>query len=212
VKSKEKKPTPLNLLAEHKFTKCLLDNNKNSIDAYDYKNSEYGKPNYFRPLTKKEQNDIDVLRYALEILSWCEHLQHIPIYISNYHETRPMKKGGITWPKFLTYQIENYLIRVNGIYDRVLKLVNVVFELSNDPKYCYENVILKNLKVKQSNIPAVVKKLKKTLEDYNVDRNEIIHHLSYSDKDLNELEMFFFVNQRATPEEREKEVASSFRV
>jgi hypothetical protein len=108
-----------------------------------------------------------------------------------------MKKVGINRYKYLRYHIENYFIRVQGLYGRVLKLINAVCDLSNDPKYCFENVILKNKKVKNADIPNFVKQLKKTLDTYISFRNEIIHHESYREEDLVLLEVLNFINRMA---------------
>ena len=207
----KKEESALSKLYIHGLINDLLDESDSWMKEINKKKFKDGKFALDRPFTRDEVYTLKVFDYASEILEWFDHLQHIPHYLSGYRETKTMKKAGVSKPKFLTYQIENYLIRVNGLLDRVLKLIDAVFSLSNDPKYCYENVILKNSRVKDTAVPGTVKNLKKVLEKYNAPRNEVVHHRSYAEGRLTDLNFFSSVMHNSSEEtkKRKKELFSS---
>lgn len=128
-----------------------------------------------------------------ELLTCCEHLEHIPLYVSNYHETPSMKKAGINRHKHIVYQIEGYLVRAQSLFDRMLKLVDAVFHLLNAPQNCRSTIILKNLKVKRTRVPIELKRLEKLLGRYATSRNEVVHHHSFKDDRLRVLEMYHII-------------------
>lgn len=139
---------------------------------------------------------IEVGRRTGNLISWCSQLDYSVLYISNYAATGSMKKSGINRYEHLAYHIENYLIRVNSVYDRVMQLVDAVFHLQNDPSNCRHEVIVNNLKVKRTDIPQSIKPLRKHLEKYRQERNVIIHHESYDDDTLRHLGLYTILTEQ----------------
>ncbi len=129
------------------------------------------------------------------LIRWCKQLDHSVLYMSNFVPSRTMKKAGVTRHTHLAYHIENYIIRIESLYDRVLHLIDAVFHLTNDPVSCTHDVIVANLKVKRTDIPSALKPLKKLLRDYKFERNTIVHHESYQDKTLRRLELYSLVTE-----------------
>jgi len=152
------------------------------------------KPHYDRDPDEHEFYLLGVGKAIAELLTCCEHLQNIPLFLSNYHETPSMKRAGINRQRHIVFHIESYIIRVQGLFDRVLKLIDAVFHLLNDPKNCRSHIILKNVKVKHhATVLSTVKKLKKLLERYAEQRNEVIHAGSFQEDRLRILEMYYIV-------------------
>ncbi len=150
------------------------------------------QPHYERDPDEHEFYLLGVGKALVEVLTCCEHLQNIPLLLSNYHETPSMKRAGINRQRHIVFHIESYIIRVQGIFDRVLKLMDAVFHLLNDPKNCRPHIILKNVKVKHHDpVLSAVKKLEKLLDRYAAQRNEVIHAGSFQEDRLRVLEMYY---------------------
>ena len=92
------------------------------------------EPEYERDPNEHEFYLLRIGKCLVDLLTCCEHLEHIPLYISNYRETSAMKKAGITRHKHLVLHIEDYLIRVSGLQDRCVKLIDAAFHLLNDSR------------------------------------------------------------------------------
>lgn len=122
-------------------------------------------------------------------LTWLEQLNCAIELLTNYDYS---KKISASRADHLIYNIENYLIRVNSTYDRMLQLVNSVFHLCVHEEHVSHSVIITNTKV--THRPSVVTKLKavrKALEAYAQDRNTIIHKHSLLDEKLRRIELFY---------------------
>lgn len=135
---------------------------------------------------------LGVGKALVEVLTCCEHLQNIPEMLTSFRETSSAKRFGINLQRHIVYHVESYIIRVQGLFDRVLKLLDAVFHLLNDPRNCRSHIILKNVKVKHhQEVLASVKRLGKLLDRYAVKRNEVIHEASFQEDRLRTLEMYY---------------------
>jgi Cthe_2314-like HEPN len=131
-----------------------------------------------------------------DLLTCCEHLDHIPLYIANYRETSAMKRAGITRHKYIVLHIEDYLIRVGGLQDRCVKLIDAAFHLLNDSRNTTSQVVLKNIKVVRTEVPSRMKEIARLVQKYISARNEVVHHQAYTDNQLRTLEMYHIIKQR----------------
>lgn len=122
-------------------------------------------------------------------LTWLDQLNFAVELLTNYDYS---KKISASRADHLIYNVENYMIRVNSAYDRMLQLVNSVFHLCIHEEQVAHSVIVTNAKVQHR--PAVVAKLKalrKTLEAYAQDRHTIIHKHSLLDEKLRRIELSY---------------------
>ena len=158
------------------------------------------KPDYSREPDEHEFFLLGVGTALAEVLTTFEHLTYLPVFLANYSPTPAMERKGINRHKHLTYHIESYLVRTQGVLDRILKLVDAIFHLLNDPKQCREAVILNNQKVKRTKIPNIIKNLRKLLSRYSADRNQIVHHHSVTNDELRRLEMLYIYSDILTKE------------
>lgn len=93
------------------------------------------------------------------------------------------KKGEISRADHLIYNIENYLIRLNSVYDRVLQLVNVVFHLCIREESISHSVVVSNYRVDHnSDVVKRVKAIRKYLDEYAQDRHTLVHRHSLLDE------------------------------
>jgi Cthe_2314-like HEPN len=160
-------------------------------------------PEYSREPDEHEFFLLGVSVSMVEVLNCCHQLHQIPILLTNHRQTASMGKAGINRHSQLVYHIENYLIRTQSLLDRILKLVDAVFHLTNDPRHCRYDVVMRNVKIQVSDILLPLKELKKVLDRYAITRNEIIHHHSITDDSLRRLDMYFLADrwERLSPRE-----------
>ena len=113
----------------------------------------------------------------------------------------------------LIYNIENYFIRLNSVYDRVLQIVNAVFHLCINEESVNHSIVISNLKVAhRSEIKSEVKSVKRFLSDYAQKRNTLIHKHSWRDVKLREIELFYMTNiEELKLTQKEKINLKSFR-
>jgi hypothetical protein len=153
------------------------------------------EPDYIRVPDEHEFFLIGVAHHLAEVLNCCQQLAHIPIFLTNYAETRKMVRAGITRHSAIVYHIENYIIRTQSLLDRILKLVDAVFHLTNDPRNCRFDVIIHNVKVQVSDLPDSIKAFRKLLGRYSHIRNEVTHEHSLKDDELRGLDLLYLVER-----------------
>jgi hypothetical protein len=165
-------------------------------------------PEYTREPDEHEYFLLGVATAMAELLNCCQQLSQIPVFLASHRQTAAMDKAGINRHSMIVYHIENYLIRTQSVLDRTLKLVDAVFHLTNDPRNCRFDVVMRNVKVQISDIHEPLKKLRKLLERYTGVRNEIIHHHSIKDDALRRLEMYFLLErwEKISPSDKPSDI------
>jgi hypothetical protein len=152
-------------------------------------------PDYTRD---PDEHEFFLLRAAsclVEVLNCCHQLNQIPLYLGSHRQTPAMKKAAINRNSLIVYHVENYIIRTQSLLDRVLKLVDAVFHLLNDPRNCRFDVVVKNVKVEVSDVPESIKSLRKLLGRYSAVRSEVIHQHSIKEDDLRILDLYFLLER-----------------
>lgn len=126
------------------------------------------------------------------LLSWFKQLHLVSEYLSHFDYS---KKVEASRASHAVYNVENYLIRLNSVYDRSLHLVNAVFHLCVNEEHVNHSSIVTNYKV-QHRQPVVqcLKKLRKYLEAYAQERHTLVHRHSLLDVKLRRLELFYLHN------------------
>jgi hypothetical protein len=180
----EKNKKPITLyedLIEHPFVKQVLQ------DALLFvKNKDLSqKLRQSKPIFNKNEAYILFIAQTLfSLLTIYEHLTLIPIYLKSFSLSEEIKKEGVTQHFHVLLCIENYIIKTQSLYDRMLQLVDVVFNIYNPSNQINHNIIIHNLHVKNSGLPSALQKLKKLVKKYSEDRNKIIHRECYRDKGI----------------------------
>lgn len=156
---------------------------------------EAEKPDYAREPDEHEFFIIRVAASMSRLLTTCQQLDRIPVVLGTHRQTRAMDDSGITREWMLRYHLENYVIRTQGLLDRACKLVDAVFHLTNDSKYCQYDILRRNIKVSVSQVRDPLKKLRDLLQRYAGVRNEVIHEHSIPDDDLWRLEGYYLLHR-----------------
>jgi hypothetical protein len=123
------------------------------------------------------------------LLSASDRLVHSVVFLSAYRQTKALQEAAITRTDHLTFGIENFIIRTQVIYDRVLRLVDAVFDLRNDEQMLTHKLVTTNLRIRHSTIVPVLKRIQKKTRQYSEQRNKLLHRGTWQDDDSYLLEL-----------------------
>lgn len=88
---------------------------------------------------------------------------------------------------YIELLIENTIIRVQSIYDRVLIFTNRLLDLGISNESINHELLVTNEKVKIHELDAKLKAIRKACNEYRLIRNTVIHHDRYTEEELNQL-------------------------
>ncbi|KRC38084.1 MULTISPECIES: Cthe_2314 family HEPN domain-containing protein [unclassified Lysobacter] len=145
-------------------------------------------------------NELEFYTYRVghalaHLLTWIEQLQEAPTYLADFNYSGKARKSGITRARYLLYTVENYLIRLQSIYDRCLQLTNCVFHLCIEDSNVGHSLVVSNLQVSRTDIPSHLKRVRKAVAGKQSDRNKIVHQASYQEKELDRLLLFYIYDE-----------------
>jgi Cthe_2314-like HEPN len=155
------------------------------------------------PTLNELQFYITRVGYSLaHTLTWVDQLHQAVHFLSDFGYSR-LKKGGIRRSQHLIYNVENYLVRLQSVYDRLLQLTNSVFHLCIAEGLINHSIIVSNLKVERTQVPKLLRAVRRTIKHKEDDRNDIVHRHSYADPELRRLELFYMHTEETwEPNER----------
>lgn len=127
---------------------------------------------------------------ASELLIVCDQMSYAVEFLSGFR-LRNMPSGDlITHHDYIVYHLENHLIRTGSVLDRVLLLVNIIFQLGVPEKECRFSVIADNEHVASTPTADALRAIQKTIAPYQGQRNLVIHRRRLSDANLTPLELY----------------------
>jgi Cthe_2314-like HEPN len=160
-------------------------------------NKEIVKPNGFKVGAEYKRDPTEAEFYCLQLgfclahlLTVIQQMEHTVLYMSNFSPSDLMKKAGVTRSTHLLWSVENYIVRTQTVYDRLLVLVDRLFHIQNQPNRISHESIVTNTHISQTTIPAALKPVKSAIKKYYHDRNTIIHEASYLDDELRRIEAY----------------------
>lgn len=181
-------------LAEHPFSQAVLQDAIKIEAVIQEPDSVIKTDAKFKRLpTQAEFYCISTGNSLAQLLSICQQLEHSVLYFSSFSPTEKMKKAGISKQDHLLYCIENFIIRTQAMYDRLLRLIDKTFCLYNASYLISHELILSNIHIRNSAVPEKLKNVRKVIKDYHRDRNEIIHERQYLENDLRQLYVCTFM-------------------
>ncbi|WP_256384790.1 Cthe_2314 family HEPN domain-containing protein [Photobacterium toruni] len=146
--------------------------------------------------------------YLVNTVAWCKQLDLAINLLSNFDYS----KQGALRSEHLIYNIENYLIRIKSVHDRVLQLVNAVFHLCINEASVNHGVIISNYKVQhRREIHKAIKAISKFLSSHEQIRHTLIHRHSLLDKELKKIEMMYANNFEHISDQEEVKKYKSIR-
>jgi Cthe_2314-like HEPN len=143
--------------------------------------------------------DVDELQfYVIRVgftlahtIGWIEQLHHALHYMTDFGYGKEAKDLDIKRSTHLLYNIENYLIRLQSVYDRCLQLTNAVCHTCISDEHVAHSVVVTNLHIARTPVPKLLKGIKKTIDVYAQDRHQLIHRHSHMDADLRKIELLY---------------------
>ncbi len=168
------------------------------------------KGEYKRFPSKAEFYCISVANTLAHVLTICQQLEQSVFYFSSFSLTQKMKKIGITKQSYLLYCIENYIVRTQSMYDRLLRLIDRVFEVYNPSHMISHQLVISNSHIQNTSIPKKLEKLRKVIKPYYYDRNTIIHERQFLEDDIRELEFYTILTSEG-PYKGEKDLIQEVR-
>jgi hypothetical protein len=145
-------------------------------------------------LTSVDELQFYVMRVGFSLshtLGWVEQLHQAVHFMTDFGYGKKAQDLGIKRPAHLLYNIENYLIRLQSVYDRCLQLTNAVFHICISDELVGHSLIVSNLHVSRTPVPKLLKAVKKAIDDYAQDRHQLIHRHSHMDPDLRKIELLY---------------------
>jgi hypothetical protein len=143
--------------------------------------------------------DVECNTYLDNYIILCsKSLTAVTAAITKAHLSLKMLNGDLVKtisadPEFLSSNIEmlieNSIIRVQSIYDRVLILVNRVLDIGISNEAITHNALVTNEHVKRFDLVNKLKGINKECNEYRLVRNTVIHHDRYTEEQLGLLQL-----------------------
>jgi len=124
-------------------------------------------------------------------IGWTEQLQHAVHFMTDFGYSKKASVAGIKRSHHLLYNVENYLIRLQSVYDRCLQLTNAVFHLCISSEHVNHGVIVSNLHVNRTNVPKLLKTVKNSIKREEQERHTLVHKHSHMDPELRRIDLFY---------------------
>jgi len=202
-------------MKEGPFLRRLTNLSSVIIQKYHQPDQDWQLQQAAAAYSQKEQYTVDALLALGEIETVYDQLEQSPYFLANFRQTQALKSKGIARFDHIIYHIESHLFRATGILDRMLLLINCIFELQLPPEKAKAYNILTDKKGNEGKYASVMKSFDSTLYNNLLDllkvidkhrdaRNEISHQKRYNNKKLNTIEMFHILQTSHNPDFTER--------
>jgi hypothetical protein len=175
-------------LSEHAFVKAVFGDGISITKMLAKPNGFKVVDIYIREPTEQEFYCLRLSFCLSHLLTVIQQMEHTVLYMSNFSPSQKMTAGGINRATHLLWSVENYLIRTQTVYDRLLIMIDRLFNIQNATNKISHESIVTNSHIERTEIPKALKPVKKSIAKYYFDRNTIIHESSYMDDDLRKIE------------------------
>ena len=118
---------------------------------------------------------LDQLHFSIELLS-CFRSSLMPKQMNRYD--------------YIVFGIENYYLRTTSVFDRCLRLANVVYQLGLPERQCNNDTVIRNEHIKGTSVGNALNDLNGYTGPFRRHRNTIAHESMYSDAALNQYGMY----------------------
>ncbi|OXB07800.1 Cthe_2314 family HEPN domain-containing protein [Flavobacterium pectinovorum] len=126
--------------------------------------------------------------YFVHFLSLLSQLDNAVGLLSNFGYNQ---KNKISRGDHLTYNVENYMIRVISVTDRLLQLINMVYYLKVDESKVNYKRVIGHAQIKDSTLETLYTELRQILSQYHNDRNSVVHRHSFINKEVYRLQALY---------------------
>jgi hypothetical protein len=141
------------------------------------------------PVTIKESYAIETFLSVGNIVSCIDQLYFSIDMIAGYRSNTAPKE--MNRYDYIVFGIENYYLRLTSVFDRCLRLANIIFQLGLPEQQCNSQSIIKNSHIKGTRVASTLTKLDKFTSPFRFHRNTVAHKGTYSEKDLDRLGSYY---------------------
>lgn len=168
----------------------LLNLNDRLADVREYiAKCDPCDPNSDPPATRREKYAIETFMSVSNIVSCIDQLHFSIGMLSGYRaDSAPEKMNRVD---YIVFGIENYYLRLTSVFDRCLRLANVIYQLGLPEQACNNDSIIKNNHVKGTPAAKTLKELDNFTSPFRFHRNIVAHHGTYFDNDINHLGSYY---------------------
>lgn len=124
-------------------------------------------------------------------LGWVQQLHQAVHFMTDFRYGKKATDAGVNKSHHLLYNVENYLIRMVSVYDRCLQLTNAVFHICMSADLVNHGAIVSNLHVSRTDVPKLLKAVKKAIKNEEQERHKLVHRHSHMDPELRRIELFY---------------------
>lgn len=166
-----------------------------------------------RSYSIKEEYVISVFAIASDIQTTCNHLKHSAAYLGNFRTTPSLQKSGINKISDTVYHLENHAARLHSVFDEMILLINEVFMLGNQPKYCTEDIVLKSNTIQETKVANLMSKLKYIVTMHANGKYEIVPQHHQTNKKADNTELLYILakaDPAAVPEKLEFKLSGNY--
>ena len=140
--------------------------------------------------TGKEKRAGDILFSATNITECIDQIYFTIEMLSGF---RKKKNGKMNRHDHIVYMIENFYLRITSTIDRALRFSNLVFEIGLPERECRESTIIKNHKIRGTQVEKTLHELNKFTNEYRFMRNQVAHSERFHDNELSHMEGFYYL-------------------
>ena len=179
-------------LEKHGLFKALIPK---SIEVMNQLSDlDVGEDGFIRPEFNYYQYYIFSSAKALtELVSWFGQLELSLVYIEHQEAPKELEAHGVNHVTDLQFKLENHLVRLESLYDRLLMLANCLLKLGISDNSLSHELVVGNDNVKYYKTDAPIKSVKAVLKPYKEIRNSIIHHRSYNEPAILDLSALHYL-------------------
>lgn len=154
--------------------------------------------------TKRESYAIEVFLATGNVVSCIDQLYFSIDMLSGYRANSTPEE--MNRYDYVVYGIENYYLRLTSVFDRCLRLANIVFQLGLPERQCNNESIIKNAHVKGTAVARALTELDKFAGPFRFHRNTVAHQSTYSEKDLDQLGSYYCLAEEDDGFERYRDI------
>jgi len=167
-----------------------------------------------RELFRHEEYFYDCYLALAEIYTILRQLDQSAVFLANFRSSKALKEAKITRFEHIIYHLESHLLRMTGVLDRLLILVNKVLRLGLEDVSCKSHNMLVSKDNKKAKLAPKIEaiaglfdallEVSTFMDQFRDDRNSVAHSKRLNFDDLRRIEMYHVVFGDTTDPEIKK--------
>ncbi|MFA6275631.1 MAG: Cthe_2314 family HEPN domain-containing protein [Pedobacter sp.] len=156
-----------------------------------------------RELFRHEEYFYGCYLAVAEVYTILRQLDQSAVFLANFRSSKTLKEAKISRFEYIIYHLESHLLRMTGVLDRLLILVNQVLRMGLEDVSCKSHNMLvskDNKKGKQTNkVEAIgglfdaLMEVSTFMDQFRDERNSVAHSKRINFEDLRRIEMYHIV-------------------